>query len=67
MDLFKYLAGAFQALVYAVLCIPTEIVTNRLTKFCRYSGTRIFKTHNFQIRELNFIVNETLVSKYGIS
>jgi hypothetical protein len=60
MDLFKYLADEFQALIYEVLCITTEILTNTLTKFCRYSGTRILKIHNFQIRELRFIVNETL-------
>jgi protein tyrosine phosphatase (PTP) superfamily phosphohydrolase (DUF442 family) len=40
-----------------------QIVTNTLIKFCRYSGTRVLKTHHFQIREFKFIVNEILVSK----
>ena len=52
MDLFKYLADEFQALVYEFLCIPTEILTNTLTKFYRYSETSILKIHDIQIREL---------------
>ena len=59
----KHIADEFLALVYKVFCIPTEILTNILTKFCRYSGTRIFKIHDFQIQVLKFIINETLGSK----
>lgn len=63
MDLFKYVADEFPALVYEVLCIPTEILINTLTKCCQCIGTRILKIHNFQIRELKFTVNETFGSK----
>jgi hypothetical protein len=61
MVLFKYLVEEFQALVYEVLCIPTEILTNTLTKFCRYSATRILK-RQFSNSGAQLIVNETLGS-----
>jgi hypothetical protein len=62
----QHIAEEYLALVYKVLRIPTEILTNTLTKFCRYSGTRIFKIPDSQIRVLKFIINKTLDSNKAI-